>query len=498
MLDRGGLRRRRPGRRRGAGDRAGRGAPSRPGDPRREDAACSTASPPRRRSPSKRIAPVVILTAFSPARAGRAGPRRRRDGLPRQAVHPDRPGARDRDGGQPLRRAPEAGGRGRRPAATASRPARRSSAPRACCSSSSSSASPTRSGGSRRRPWTCASRCARWPRASSSTARRLRAARPLPNRRETRLRSQVHNDRSFNTVPGPLAPGRPMLGSARNQLVVVRRAGEDLSTTLHGGSMIRMNRSWRIAAAATAGLALAPAAATTEDRRRQRHGGEDCNERQEPRLPRRDDRRRRCPRPQHGRRHPARARRVQQERRLQGRAQGVRLAGQTRRRLRRSRPRSSTTTSIIGLIGPGFSGESLATGKTFFEAGLPSISPSATNVTITEQGWTTWHRVIGNDARAGRGRREVPHRHRRRQEGLRRRRRPGLQRGPGQRRQGAPGRRDGRLRPDPGRPDRHVGVVTKVKSSGADAVFYGGYYTEAGLLAKQLRQARLQGHVHVG
>src|SRR5689334_23004403 len=57
--------------------------------------------------------------------------------------------------------------------------------------------------------------------------------------------------------------------------------------------------------------------------------------------------------------------------------------------------------TIIGLIGPGFSGESLATGKTFFEAGLPSISPSATNVTITEQGWTTWHRVIGNDQAQG-------------------------------------------------------------------------------------------------
>ncbi len=36
-------------------------------------------------------------------------------------------------------------------------------------------------------------------------------------------------------------------------------------------------------------------------------------------------------------------------------------------------------------------------------------------------------------------------------------------------------------------------VVTKVKASGADAVFYGGYYTEAGLLAKQLRQAGFKG-----
>jgi len=57
--------------------------------------------------------------------------------------------------------------------------------------------------------------------------------------------------------------------------------------------------------------------------------------------------------------------------------------------------------SIVGLVGPGFSGESLSTGKTFNAAGLPSVSPSATNVTITQQGWATWHRVIGNDSAQG-------------------------------------------------------------------------------------------------
>src|SRR5581483_7449858 len=57
--------------------------------------------------------------------------------------------------------------------------------------------------------------------------------------------------------------------------------------------------------------------------------------------------------------------------------------------------------SICGVVGPGFSGESDATGKTFFEAGYPSISASATNVKLTQNGWTTWHRVIGNDAAQG-------------------------------------------------------------------------------------------------
>lgn len=149
--------------------------------------------------------------------------------------------------------------------------------------------------------------------------------------------------------------------------------------------------------------------------------------------------------------------------------------------------------SIFGLIGPGFSGESLATGKTFFEAGLTGVSPSATNVTITEQGWTTYHRVIGNDAQ-----------------------------------QGAAGVKyltetvgatkvfvidDGQdyskglgnvVKEELG--DALVGsdqisvgqtdmsaAVTKVKSSGADAIYYAGYYAEAGLLAKQLRQDGFEG-----
>ncbi len=149
--------------------------------------------------------------------------------------------------------------------------------------------------------------------------------------------------------------------------------------------------------------------------------------------------------------------------------------------------------TIVGLVGPGFSGESLATGKTFFEAGVPVISPSATNVTITEQGWTTWHRVIGND--------------------------------------NAQGQADAKYLTDTvgakkvyviddaqdyskglatvvndtlgdvaiGYDEIQVkqtdmsAVVTKVTAAKADAVFYGGYYTEAGLLVKQLRQAGWKG-----
>ena len=149
--------------------------------------------------------------------------------------------------------------------------------------------------------------------------------------------------------------------------------------------------------------------------------------------------------------------------------------------------------SIFGLVGPGFSGESLATGKTFFEAGLPSISPSATNVTITQQGWTTWHRVIGNDDAQGTADAEY------------------LTKTVGAKKvfvvddgqdysKGLAGKVKEVLGSAMVSSDQiSVGdtnmsaVVQAVKSSKADAVFYGGYYTEAGLLAKQLRQGGFTG-----
>jgi branched-chain amino acid transport system substrate-binding protein len=149
--------------------------------------------------------------------------------------------------------------------------------------------------------------------------------------------------------------------------------------------------------------------------------------------------------------------------------------------------------TIFGLIGPGFSGESLATGKTFFEKGLPSISPSATNVTITQQGWTTWHRVIGNDdaqgqadaayltGDAGASKVYVVDDGQDYSKGL-----------AGTVEEALGGAAVDHDQISVGQTDMSA-VVTKVKASGADAVFYGGYYTEAGLLAKALRQGGFKG-----
>ncbi|MCY0904864.1 branched-chain amino acid ABC transporter substrate-binding protein [Arthrobacter sp. H14-L1] len=61
----------------------------------------------------------------------------------------------------------------------------------------------------------------------------------------------------------------------------------------------------------------------------------------------------------------------------------------------------TTEASIIGVVGLPFSGESKATGNIFEQAKLVHITPAATNPTLTENGWTTFFRGLGNDAVQG-------------------------------------------------------------------------------------------------
>jgi branched-chain amino acid transport system substrate-binding protein len=149
--------------------------------------------------------------------------------------------------------------------------------------------------------------------------------------------------------------------------------------------------------------------------------------------------------------------------------------------------------SIVGLVGPGFSGESLSTGKTFAAAGLPSISPSATNVTITQQGWTTWHRVIGNDSAQGAAVvRYLKDTAKAKKVFVAD---DGSDYGKGLAdfvRKGLGSMVGGNDTVQTGQTDFSA-TVTAVKASGADSIFYGGYYPEAGLLCKQLRQAGWNG-----
>ncbi len=149
--------------------------------------------------------------------------------------------------------------------------------------------------------------------------------------------------------------------------------------------------------------------------------------------------------------------------------------------------------AIIGIVGPAFSGESAAAGPIFAEAGLPTITPSATNPTLADNGWDTFHRALGNDATQGPAAATYI------SETI-----------------GAKGvfviddaseygaGLAGIVKDDLG--DTVVGSdtiqagdtdfsasVTRVNDSGADTVFFGGYYAEATILVGQLRDGGFDG-----
>ncbi len=148
---------------------------------------------------------------------------------------------------------------------------------------------------------------------------------------------------------------------------------------------------------------------------------------------------------------------------------------------------------VVGLVGPSFSGETEATGPTFAEAGLVTVSPSATNPDLSTNGWDTFHRVLGNDATQA----------------------PAAAKyisdtvgstkvfviddaseyGKGIADGVADALGDSVIDRDTVQQKQtdFSATVTKVKASGADAIFYGGYYPEAGLLVKQLRSAKWTG-----
>ena len=55
----------------------------------------------------------------------------------------------------------------------------------------------------------------------------------------------------------------------------------------------------------------------------------------------------------------------------------------------------------IGLVGPAFSGETKATGTVFDQAGLVAATASATNPTLSQNGWKTFFRGLANDGVQG-------------------------------------------------------------------------------------------------
>jgi branched-chain amino acid transport system substrate-binding protein len=155
---------------------------------------------------------------------------------------------------------------------------------------------------------------------------------------------------------------------------------------------------------------------------------------------------------------------------------------------------------IVGLVGPAFSGESEAADPIFNQAGLPIITASATRPTLATSGWKIFHRALGNDNSQGPG------------AGLYIKNVLKAQKAfvvDDQSAYGA-GLADqvkktlgnivvgsDKVGAD-GKQTDFSATVTKIKTSGATAVFYGGYYQNAGLIRKQLTAAGVKATMVAG
>jgi branched-chain amino acid transport system substrate-binding protein len=154
---------------------------------------------------------------------------------------------------------------------------------------------------------------------------------------------------------------------------------------------------------------------------------------------------------------------------------------------------ASNNEAIIGIVGPAFSGESAAAGPIFAEAGLPTITPSASNPDLSTNGWDTFHRALGNDATQG------PAAARYIQDTLKAKSvfvmDDASEYGAGLAKIVQDELGDLVVDTDTiqvGQTDFSASV-TKANASNADTVFFGGYYAEGALIIRQLRAGGFDG-----
>lgn len=151
--------------------------------------------------------------------------------------------------------------------------------------------------------------------------------------------------------------------------------------------------------------------------------------------------------------------------------------------------------AIVGLVGPTWSGETKATGPAFDQAGLVAITPSATNVALSEQGWKTFFRGLSNDGVQGpslanylkntRGVKKACVVDDSTEAGLGQAQAVRQTLGP---------IADSACNISIKKGDKDFSAaVTQIKGQSPDAVVYAAYYTEGALLLQQLREAGFKG-----
>jgi len=157
--------------------------------------------------------------------------------------------------------------------------------------------------------------------------------------------------------------------------------------------------------------------------------------------------------------------------------------------------------SFVGVIGPAFSGESASSGDILDQAGIPFVTPSATDDALSTHSWTHWFRGVGNNSSEASG--AVPY--------ITKVLKPnctfvasdGSAYGHGlaaiveQQLQSAGATVQPEEQVQPKQPD-YSALVTKIQSSGCKVLFYGGYDADAGVIRNGMDGAGLTDVILVG
>jgi branched-chain amino acid transport system substrate-binding protein len=154
-----------------------------------------------------------------------------------------------------------------------------------------------------------------------------------------------------------------------------------------------------------------------------------------------------------------------------------------------------TDKKLVGIVGPAFSGESKAADPIFDKAGLNIITASATATKLSENGWKTFHRILGNDNSQGPAAAKYI-------KDVLKAQKVFVSDDTSEYGKGLADIVKSDLGPlvtgtdhtaADGKQDDFSATVTKAKASGATAFFYGGYYSNASKLAKQLKDGGFAG-----
>ncbi|MGH2820735.1 MAG: branched-chain amino acid ABC transporter substrate-binding protein [Actinomycetota bacterium] len=146
---------------------------------------------------------------------------------------------------------------------------------------------------------------------------------------------------------------------------------------------------------------------------------------------------------------------------------------------------------LVAVVGPYFSGETLAVGEIFDSAGVAFLCPSCTNETIDDQGWETFFRAVANDGVQAPAAADyidqvlqpetvaVVHDNQDYSKGI-----------ADTVTQELGDTAEGPFIIDPAETD-YSAVVSQVANTEPDVVYYGGYVPQAGPLVKQLQEANV-------